>query len=414
VAPSRGRELVGLLLLALAITYASATRALFSPLQELAKADLGLSDLDLSLVQGLAASLPIALLSIPVGRMVDRANRLRILLALTAVSATGTVATAWAEGLATLFIARMLAGVGAALAVPVAISIAADLSRPQARGRALLYLSVGNMLGAAAAFALAGWLLAALPSWRRVHLAFAAFGIAVILALVCLREPARRETGATLDAPFRAALRALWARRALLAPLFVGQVTVVMADMAAVTWAAPVLTRSYQQRPADFAGWMGLVLLVSGLVGSTLGGFAADRGYRSANRAGIVRAAVAAAAISVPAAFYPVMPTVPAFAVALAVFLICGAITGLVTATALAVLVPNELRGVCLGAFMVVGGMIGFGVAPTLVTVASQALGGDAHLGEALAAVGAGTSLLALAGFLRAAAVLRRDRASEA
>jgi hypothetical protein len=68
---------------------------------------------------------------------------------------------------------------------------------------------------------------------------------------------------------------------------------------------------------------------------------------------------------------------------------------------------PNELRGVCLGAFVVIGALIGFGLAPTLVTWVSAALGGSAHLPPALTIVSVGTSAIAFAGFLSAA---RRTR----
>lgn len=92
-----------------------------------------------------------------------------------------------------------------------------------------------------------------------------------------------------------------------------------------------------------------------------------------------------------------------AFAWLLGLFLTCGAVTGLVTATAIAVRLPNELRGVCLSAFVVVGGLIGFGVAPTLVSIVSGLLGGSAQLPVALAIVSAVTSAVAFLGFLRAA-----------
>jgi hypothetical protein len=96
------------------------------------------------------------------------------------------------------------------------------------------------------------------------------------------------------------------------------------------------------------------------------------------------------------------MPTTNGFGLLLGLLLLCGAVTGLVTATAIAVLVPNEIRGVCLGAFMVVGAVIGFGVAPTMTTMISDLLGGESQLRYALAIVMAMTSLIAAIGFARA------------
>lgn len=403
---------LGLVVLGLTTLSAASMRTVFSPVQELAKADLSLSDLQLSLVQGLAISIPVALLSIPLGRIADRGNRLRLLLALSAIWTIGTVATAFVTDFYALFFARMLAGIGSLCALPVAISIAADLSTPDNRGRSLLILSLGNMGGAAAAFAFGGIALGALQNapplidgqapWRGVHLLFGAASMVLLLPLLIMREPARKEISETVHTSLGPALRAIWARRALLAPLFVGQVSVVMADTAATIWAAPVLSRSYGVSPEEFAGWMGLVILVSAVLGSFLGGFAADAGHKSTVKAGILIGAVIASLVSVVGAFFPLAPDVPTFAALLGLLLLCGAITGLVTATAISVLVPNEIRGVCLSAFIVLGAIVGFGVAPTVVTLISETIGGAEAIRYGLAATTAATTLASAGGFITA------------
>ena len=394
-----------LIALALAVAYCTGSRTIFSPLQELVAHDLHLSDVQLSLVQGLAASIPVALLSLPVGQLVDRVNRIRLLAGLLAVSVLGTTLTGLVHGFWPLFFSRMLAGTGATCALPVAISVVADLAAPERRGRALLGLSLGNMVGAAAAFGLAGVLLRwhGAGAWRAIHFDFAGFGLVVVVVLALLREPPRREVASRNGMPLGDTVAALWARRGLLLPLFIGQVTVVMADTSAGIWMAPVISRRFGQTPEQFAAWSGLVILVAGLVGSVIGAFAADLGQLRRLPGGLLGGAVVAAGLSVPAAFYPLMPNTVAFAWLLGLFLTCGAVTGLVTATAIAVRLPNELRGVCLSAFVVVGGLIGFGIAPTLVSIVSGWLGGTAQLPSALAIVSAATSAVAFLGFLRAA-----------
>jgi MFS family permease len=376
------------------------------------KLELGLSDFQTSLVQGLAVSIPVALLAIPLGRLTDRSNRVRLLIFMAATWTAGMALTALAQGFAGLFAARMFANIGAILAVPIVISIASDLSRPEQRGRALLPLSLGKIAGQAAAFALGGWLFGLLTAnpalaggvtaWRGVHFVLALLGAALILPLLLLKEPARCELDEPAGLAFHGATAAIWSRRALLVPLFVGQVTVVMADVAALNWAPTVLQRDYGLKPDNFAGWMGLVMLLSGIFGSLIGGFAADVGQKSRLPRGILVGAVAAAALSIPGAFFPLMPGVAGFALLLGLLMLCGNVTGLVTATAIAVLVPNEIRGVCLGAFMVVGAVIGFGVAPTMTTMISDLLGGESQLRYALAIVMAMTSLIAATGFARA------------
>jgi MFS family permease len=191
----------------------------------------------------------------------------------------------------------------------------------------------------------------------------------------------------------------LWLRRAFLIPLFVGQTSVVMADAAAGIWAAPVLERVFHLKPGDFGSWLGGIILFTGLFGAILGGLVADWGQKSGRRGGLLIGAVAAAIIGTPAALFPVMPTVPAFAVLIGVLILAGTVTGLVTSVALTVMLPNELRGLSIGLFIAIAGLVGFGIAPMLVTVVSTILGGEQHIAPALAIVGTIVSFVAVIAF---------------
>nr|WP_277346298.1 MFS transporter [Solimonas marina] len=402
------------------VACSTAAQGVFGILQEAAKAELGMSDVQISLLQGLATSIPVAVLSLPLGRLTDRGNRMRLLIWMALTWTAGTLLTAFAQGFAMMFLARTLAGVGMMCALPVAISLAADLSAKDQRGRALLPLSVGKIVGAAAAFAVGGALLGQLathtPSWlgslspwRGVNVLFAIGSSLLFIPLLLMREPVRHERDGLQSPDLRAALRAIWRRRALLLPLFIGQVTVIMADASAGIWASPVLIRDYGLKAEHFGGWLGAIVLLSGLLGSIFGGLCADFGQKGRIPGGLLLGAVLASLLSIPAAFFPVMPGVVGFAVLLSALLLAGAMTGLITAAAIAVYMPNELRGICLGAFIVVGAVFGFGVAPTAVTLVSRALGGEGYLRMGLTAITLSTSVIATFGFLSAMRTLRRD-----
>ena len=107
-------------------------------MQEAAKLNLKLSDFDISLVQGLATGAPVALASIPLAWVIDHGNRMRLLIcSILAICIAGTVWTAFAGGLPSLFIARMLSALGATCAIAVVISLTADICAPdKRRGRA--------------------------------------------------------------------------------------------------------------------------------------------------------------------------------------------------------------------------------------------------------------------------------------
>ena len=403
------RSLAPLLLLALAMATGFMAMGSFAMVQEGAKAELGLSDYSLGIIQGVGAAVPLVLFSIPLGLMVDRFNRVRLLVALAAVWTAGTLLTAFAGGVTSLFIARMLTGIGTTGALTAALSLGADWCAPAERGRAMLIVSLGKALGTGLGFAAAGWLfglflhghgpaLGGLP-WRNVHFVLAGVCTIALLPLLLLREPARTEVAAGVHAPFRVVAAELWERRGFLLPLFVGQTSVVMADVAAGVWAAPVLARSYGLGPEQVASWMGALIFAAGVGGAVAGGLAADWGQKRGTRGGILTGAVVAAAIGVPMALFPIMPSVQGFAVLLGILVLCGALTGVVTSVALTVLLPNELRGLSIGAFIAIAGLIGYGIAPTLVVFTSGQLGGEAHLGEALAIVGVIVSLASVGAF---------------
>jgi MFS family permease len=412
--PSFLRALGPLLALGVALAMGFTIMGSFSTVQEGAKAEMGLSDGVLGLIQGLAAAIPLVILSIPIGLLVDRTHRVRLVIGLSVVWTIGTLLTAVAHSVSLLFVARMLAGIGTTGALTAILSLAADLCPPTQRGRGLLIVTLGQRLGIGAAFALAGWLFglfvnhhmpawfgAAAP-WRSVHYILAGLSAVVILPLFLLREPPRSEIVAGPQAPFRMVAAELWSRRRFLAPLFAGQVTVVMADAAAAIWVAPVLSRNYGLHPQDFAGWLGAIIFVTGIVGIVLGGISADLGQKSGKRGGLLLGAVIAAGIGIPAALFPLSPGIPLFAVAIGALILCGALTGIATAVALTVLIPNELRGLCIGAFIAIAGLIGFGIAPPMVTLVSTLLGGEQHLALALAIVGTAVSILSFFAFLLA------------
>lgn len=404
------RLLPALILFAFVVALGQQALAQFGLVQDAARQAMGLTDIQLGLIQGVGAAVPILLLSIPIGVLVDRTNRLRLMIILALVWALGTLGTAFSNDLWTLLLSRMAAGVGATGAVTAVISIAADMCAPAQRGRAMLILTVGKSAGIAAAFGIGGLVLKllgpgglwGLPSWRALMVLLGLVSAGAAALLFTMREPARREVLAGNDAPFGEVFRELWARRGFLIPLFGAQISVTMADASAAAFVSPILSRSYGV-PPEAASWVGGVLFLTGIAGSIAGGVVADIGHRSGKQGGILYGAIAAAVLGIPAALFSVAPSVTLFGVGLGLLMFCGTITGLVTAVVITVLLPNELRGLCIGAFLSLAGLIGFGIAPPLVTWISTLLGGEKHLGEALALMSVMVSLVSVVSFIIAA-----------
>ncbi|MDO9607425.1 MAG: hypothetical protein Q7J26_02780, partial [Brevundimonas sp.] len=85
---------------------------LLAPLQEAAKAELGLTDLQLGMIIGTATAVPVAVLSLPIAWMVDHGTRTRLLIGLSVLWAAGTIGTAFVQDFYSLFAARLVAGIG--------------------------------------------------------------------------------------------------------------------------------------------------------------------------------------------------------------------------------------------------------------------------------------------------------------
>jgi hypothetical protein len=109
--------------------------------------------------------------------------------------------------------------------------------------------------------------------------------------------------------------------------------------------------------------------------------------------------AIGAAIIGVPAALFPIMPSVTTYEAMIGLLLFAGKITGLIATVELTNLLPNELRGLSIGAFITFAGLIGFGIAPALVAQVSLLLGGEQHLAQALAIMGVIVSIVSVWGF---------------
>jgi len=407
-----------ILLVTLAVLSGSAARYVLSPMQELVRSDLGLDDNHVALLQGMSIALPTTLLSIPLGRLVDRTNRSRLLVVLALACALGSVLMGVAPSFAAAFFARMLVGAAVIAAQPTALSLVADLTEASERGRMITLVSVGQALGGSLGYAMAGPLLKWLPAelasvgvassmaaWRLVLLAAAAAVLAATVPLLFMREPERRELGSASNGSLRAAWRELASYRKFLLPLAGGMVTVGMADAAATIWAVPVLTRSFHQKPEDFGAWLGLLNLVANILGAVLGGWMADWGQRRGGRggrAGALLGALMGAALAVPAAFYPVMPNVTMFAWAMGLFLTCGAWVSIAAISSVMVVLPNELRGTFICLLVAAIGMTAYGIAPLLVSFGAHAGDGRADIAVSLTVVGLATSVLGTLSFVAA------------
>ena len=377
-------------------------RTALSPLQEAMRLSGGLTDNQMAILQGPALALPLVLFALLVGVAVDRLSRTRLLQAWALIGIAGHVLTAVGRNFALWFIARSLVGLAAAVTIVAAVSLVADLYPSEARGRATMLLAIGQVGGSSVAFALGGTLLSVMSSdpsaWRSALYGMSIPWLLVLVALVALKEPSRSEEH--IKRPhLRVAAGELWALRASILPLFGGVVVVDIALGAAPIWAAPDLSRTFGLSAAQIGALLAIVLFAAGLLGPVLGGLLADWAQKSGGPRRTLRVMSVVAALTTVTDLFATAPNAALAAILLfgfnlLVVAISVAVTALVT-----VLVPNELRGLCLSCLAAAQVLFGLGLAPVAVSSLSAALGGTAKIGDALTIVCVCASVLCALAF---------------
>jgi MFS family permease len=383
-ATARGFQLLLLVIAACAGAYA---RTAVGPLQETMRLALALSDNQMALLQGPALALPFVALAVPLGIYIDRSSRARLILIVTTVGAACSLLTAAAPGFVVLCISRCLVGVAAFAVNPIVLSLAADLYAPAQRGRATMAISIGQFAGMSAAFALGGALMTGFGpgpfGWRWAMLWLTAPLVVAMFLMLAAREPARTEV-VLVNPSGGDVARELWQYRGAVAPLLVGIIMLEICLGAMLVWSAPMLSRSFGMS-ADRAGAIVATgLAVSGVLGPMTGGVLADLCQRSGGPRRTMTLLTGLALLSVPTCLFAVASGIVLVEVLFVVLMTSISAMIVIGSTLFTVIVPGELRGVCMGMLAGVCVLFGIGVAPLMTSVLSAVMGGSAMIGNAL------------------------------
>src|SRR5215469_16887887 len=132
------------------------------------------------------------LATVPLGIWADRAKRKNVVAVCVSIWSLATAFTAFANSFLTLFLSRMVLGIGEAGYFPAGTALMSDYFSRSRRSRIMSWWSVGQLIGILVGFVLGG-VLAGMGKWR---LAFIFTGVpGLLLAFLAwrLREPRRNE-----------------------------------------------------------------------------------------------------------------------------------------------------------------------------------------------------------------------------
>ncbi|GIU67922.1 spinster family MFS transporter [Candidatus Phycosocius spiralis] len=263
-------------------------RQIVAILAEPIKQSLGLSDKQLGLLGGLAFAFFYTLLGIPIARIAERGNRVRIISIAVVVWSGFTAVSGAAQNFTHLLLSRIGVGVGEAGCTPPAHSLISDYVSPDKRASALAFYSLGVPIGSALGFII-GALIAQHFGWRTAFFAVGLPGIVIgILAWITLKEP--RSLGLITKAhsstapSFKDALVELRSKKSYWYAVLAAT-TVSFLGYGHAYFLPSFLTRVHEMGLAERGGAMAGMTLVSGVVGTLIGGILADKAARKDQRA---------------------------------------------------------------------------------------------------------------------------------
>ena len=377
------------------------------------KADLGVTDFELSLLNGLAFAVCFTVLGVwPVGQWADRGNRRNLAAAGVFFWSLMTAVCGRVTSYAGLFVARIGVGVGEATLAPAAYSMIADYVPPARRGRALGLFSMGIYFGIGVAIMVTGLVVQAVGSmpvmhwpvigqvrgWQVAFLILGPPGMLVSLWLLTVREPVRREAAAaTTDVRYVDVWRRIREHAGFYANLIFGVSMLTLTFNAVAFWIPAHLLRVHELSPLQVAFSYGPIMFVAGSLGILAGGVLADR-WRSAGRADAELQVVLYGALALGPlviAAFQLRDATLAIALLAPLLFVTSFPFGAASA-ALQMVTPNRFRARTSAIYLLVINLLGIGLGSSAASFVSDVvLQDEQRIGDGVTAVAAVAAPLA-------------------
>ncbi len=398
--PSRRRAWYALAVLTFALLVATIDRSVMQLLVEPIKADLKISDTEMSLIIGFAFVFFYAFLGLPIARLADRSSRRLIIGLGIAFWSVMTALCGFAQSYWQLFWARVGVGAGESSFAPATFSVLTDSFPPRELPRALAINSMGFMYGSGLALIVGGAVVQAvegLPQiilpvvgeirpWQVVFFAVGLPGLVLAALMATVHEPPRRgriTVGTASGAqPKSVPVAQIWnflrTDGATFGPIFLAMGIKVFLSFGAGQWTSAFFMRTYGWSIPQVGYTQGVLLLIVSplglLAGSWLAEWFAKRGYEDANMRVVLIATIAVIPTSI---LFPLMPTAT-LALAVSGLNLFVAMLGVGPGNAaLQIVTPNEMRGQVRAAYQFIFNVVGYALGPLFVALMTDYLFGD-------------------------------------
>jgi MFS family permease len=353
-------------------------RQIVTILAEPISQELGLSDTQIGLMTGLAFALFYTMLGIPIARYADKtsSNRVRIISVALAVWSAMTMLCGFANNFVQLLLARIGVGVGEAGCTPAAHSLITDSTTPENRSSAMSFYGLGIPIGGLLGMVVGGY-LNDLFGWRTTFVIVGVPGIALaFLVPLFLKEPRKFKVVEQKEMLPQLSLSEAFAEiaksRAFLLIAVASSITAFLAYGKTV-WSTILFLRSYNLSASETGLYLGLAIGLSGIFGTWLGGWLADR-YGKIEKRHILTGPAIGMTFAAPMLF--IAYASPSWAAALGILVVPTILNSLYygpTYACVQSLVKPQARAVASAVMLFAQNLIGLGLGPLLFGMLSDA-----------------------------------------
>jgi MFS family permease len=413
--PSLSRAWFTVAALSLASIISYIDRQVINLLVDPIKADLGISDVQISLLQGFSFALLYALLAIPLAWIADRHNRKTVILIGLICWTAATFSSGLAAGFAMLFVARMMVGLGEATLAPAGLSMISDYFSKERLPAATGVFVGSGFIGSGLALIIGGYIYSGLETrgelvlpigtfapWQQTFMAVAFLSVPLMVILMMVREPARREGNLVLAAddapPALEIVEFLRTHARVFFPLFFGFSCFSAAQFGISAWAPSYFIRVHEWSQIDVGTYFGPVVMVAGTTGVVAGGVVAERLLAKGVSDATLRVPLIAIGLALPLSIAFPLASSPGIALALlALVILLGTVPFGAGVSTFPLITPNRMRAQVVAVYLLIANLLGFSAGPVLIAAITDNVFADpTAIGSSLALAVPATLILGL------------------
>ena len=367
--------------------------------------DLGITDLQIAVLQGFAFSFLYVIAGIAMGLIADVVNRKRLLMAGIVVWSAATLASGLAETFGHLFAARLFIGIGEAVLAPCAVTMIADLFPVSRRGKPMALYVFGSMIAFGVGSVVTGLVLEAAPRgvfdgigflegrapWRIAFILAGGFGLVLAAAFVPVKEPVRAEAKVIKGGSdsLRASIRAMLGNLRIYLPFFLALALFGVGISVVFYWGPVLMARVFHYPVDEVSKMLGLGHIAWAVAGAAAAGFLTDFVARRKGPAGLIGIAAFISLLGIPTSLAVLAGNGTVAVVLLSGVTFASAMFGSAMLSVVAEIAPQRTRGLATALYAFFMTLIGASSGPLLVAyVTERIFGSDEAVGQSIAIVG--------------------------